>query len=126
MMYHEVHHSKRQGCSIRKISEELALNFRTVRKYLSMSEEEFFKHLEVQSHRYKKLILYEEFVKERLGRYPETKSAQMHDWLNIQQKVKEIKKLPDSESYLLSFSPQRQLLDFSEDLFVLHFEPIFS
>jgi hypothetical protein len=58
MMYHEVHHLKRQGCSIRKISEELVLNFRTARKYLSMSEEEFFKHLEVQSQRYKKLILY--------------------------------------------------------------------
>jgi transposase len=81
MMYHEVHHLKRQGCSIRKISEELVLNFRTVRKYLSMSEDDFLKHLEVQSQRYKKLILYEEFVKERLGRYPETKSAQMHDWL---------------------------------------------
>lgn len=81
MMYHEVHHLKRQGCSLRKISEELSLNFRTVRKYLKMTEEEFFKHLEYQDQRYKKLNQYEEFVKERLGRYPETKSAQMHDWL---------------------------------------------
>ena len=34
MMYHEVHHLKRQGCSLRKISEELVINFRTVSKYL--------------------------------------------------------------------------------------------
>jgi transposase len=81
MMYHEVHHLKRQGCSLRKISEELVLNFRTVRKYLLMSEEEFFKHLEDQDRRYKKLSPYEEFVKGKLGLYPETKSAQMHDWL---------------------------------------------
>jgi hypothetical protein len=64
-MNHEAHYLKWQGCSIRKISEELVLIFRTIRKYLSMSEEEFFKHLEVQSQRYKELILYEEFGKER-------------------------------------------------------------
>jgi len=81
MMYHEVHHLKRQGCSLRKISEELVINFRTVRKYLLMSEEEFFKHLEYQDQRYKKLSSYEEFVKGKLGLYPETRSAQMHDWL---------------------------------------------
>lgn len=81
MMYHEVHHLKRQGYSLRKISEELVLNFRTVSKYLSMSEDEFFKHLEFQGQRYKKLTPYEEFVKERLGLFPETGAAQMHDWL---------------------------------------------
>ena len=81
MMYHEVHHLKRQGCSLRKISEELVINFRTVSKYLSMTEEEFLKHLEYQDQRYKKLSAYEEFVKGKLGLYPETRSAQMHDWL---------------------------------------------
>ena len=81
MMYHEVHNLKRQGCSMRKISEELVLNFRTVSKYLSMTEDEFFKHLENQGYRYKKLIPYEEFVKDKLTLYPATKSAQMHDWL---------------------------------------------
>jgi transposase len=81
MMYHEVHHMKRQGCSIRKICEQLVMNFRTVSKYLSMSEDEFFKHLESQGQRYRKLAPYEEFVKERLGVHPETGAAQMHDWL---------------------------------------------
>jgi hypothetical protein len=46
-----------------------------------MSEDEFFKHLESQGQRYKKLTPYEEFVKERLGVHPETGAAQMHDWL---------------------------------------------
>jgi transposase len=81
MMYHEVHNLKRQGCSIRKIAEELVINFRTVQKYLLMTEEEFFQHLEDQDSRYKKLSIYEEFVKNKLSQYPETKSAQMHDWL---------------------------------------------
>ena len=81
MMYHEVHHLKRQGCSLRKISEELVINFRTVSKYLSMTEEEFLEHLEHQDQRYKKLCAYEEFVKGKLELYPETRSSQMHDWL---------------------------------------------
>jgi transposase len=81
MMYHEVHHLKRQGCSTRKICEELVLNFRTAKKYLSMTEDDFFRYLEQHTTRYKKLATYEEFVKEKLGSFPETSSAQMHDWL---------------------------------------------
>lgn len=81
MMYHEIHRLNRSGWSIRKISEYLVLNFRTVSNYLSMSEDEFFKHLEKQAKRLRKLNRYEEFVKLKLELHPETPSAQMHDWL---------------------------------------------
>ncbi len=81
MMYHEIHKMKREGFSTRKIGQELVMNFRTVKKYLKMSEEEFFIHLETKGQRYKTLIPYEEFIKEKLHLYPETKAAQIHDWL---------------------------------------------
>lgn len=84
MMYHEIHNLKRQGCSTRKICQELVLNYRTAIKYLSMSEEEFFRYLEQHGHRCKKLNPYEEFVKNKLNLYPDTASAQMHDWLKEQ------------------------------------------
>lgn len=81
MMYHEIHKLKREGFSIRKIGQELVMNFRTVKKYLNQTEEEFFRHLENKGQRYKILVSYEEFIKEKLSLYPETRSAQMHDWL---------------------------------------------
>lgn len=81
MMYHEIQRLNRSGWSIRKISEYLVLNFRTVSNYLSMSEDDFFRHLEKQEKRLKKLDRYEEFIKTKLELYPETPSAQMHDWL---------------------------------------------
>ena len=81
MMYHEIHKMKREGFSTRKIGRELVMNFRTVKKYLDMSEEEFFRHLETKGQRYKTLIPFEEFVKEKLHLYPETRAAQIHDWL---------------------------------------------
>jgi len=81
MMYHEIHKMKRVGFSTRKIGQELVLNFRTVKKYLDMSEDDFFRHLESKGQRYKILVPYEEFTKEKLNLYPETKSAQLHDWL---------------------------------------------
>jgi transposase len=81
IMYHQIHHMQRQGCSILKISEELVLDRRTVKKYLSMSEEEYFNFIHRQKERYKILSPYEYFVKEKLEEFPETKSAQIHDWL---------------------------------------------
>ena len=81
MMYHEIHKMKREGFSTRKIGQELVINFRTVKKYLDMTEDDFFRYLENKGQRYKILLPYEEFIKEKLGLYPETKSAQMHDWL---------------------------------------------
>lgn len=81
MTYFEIHRMHRDGHSIRKISEYLVLNRRTVSKYLSMCEQEYEAFLMAQSQRKKKLLPYEGFVKERLEQYRDTPAAQMHDWL---------------------------------------------
>lgn len=81
MMYYEVHRLSREDHSISFISQCLGLNRRTVSKYLSMTEQEYEAFLLSQTNRSKKLSSYENFIKERLELYPDTSSAQMHDWL---------------------------------------------
>ena len=46
-----------------------------------MSEEEFVEYQEVIKARTRELDAYEGFVKIKLEKYPQTSSAQMHDWL---------------------------------------------
>lgn len=81
MTYHLVHQFYRQGFSISYISKYFVLDWRTVKKYLSLSESEYEAFLQTQSERKRELEPYEEFVKARLSKYPETSCAQMHDWL---------------------------------------------
>ena len=80
-MYHEIHHLSRLGFSNRKIAEHLGLDARTVGKYLKMDEQGFEQHLARLSQRKKTLSAYESFVVEKLSLYPDTSTAQMHDWL---------------------------------------------
>jgi hypothetical protein len=82
IMYYEIHRLRdEEGFSIRWIAKHLKMDFRTVKKYLHMSFEEFEQFLENKSERNHLLAPYEDFVKERLGAFPETSAAQMHDWL---------------------------------------------
>ena len=81
LMYYEIHRLNREDHSVRKITELLGLNRRTIRKYLSMSEKEYETYLLKGSDRKKGLQSYEIFVKERLQLFPDTSAAQMHDWL---------------------------------------------
>jgi len=81
IMYFEIHRLHREDYSVNKISELLGLNRRTVTRYLSFSEKEYESFLKSQSDRKKELQPYEAFIKERLHLYPDTSSAQMHDWL---------------------------------------------
>ena len=81
MTYYEIHRMYREGHSITRISENLALNRRTVSKYLSMNQQEYEEFLIRQSNRQKKLLHYEEFVRQRLEKFRDTPAAQMHDWL---------------------------------------------
>jgi transposase len=81
MTYYEIHRMHREGHSISKISEYLVLNRRTVSKYLSMVEQEYEEFLTRQSNRQKKLLPYEDFVRQRLEKFRDTPAAQMHDWL---------------------------------------------
>lgn len=80
-MYHQIQKMSREGWSKSRISEFLGLNWRTVTKYLEMSEEEYLAFIEDQGKRQKILAPFEGFVKIKLEKYPDTKAAQMHDWL---------------------------------------------
>ena len=80
-MYHQIHQMKREGFSNSRISQELVINRRTVKFYLSMDESQYEEFVQSQTQRSKELAPYEEFVKSKLEQYQETSSAQMHDWL---------------------------------------------
>lgn len=80
-MYYEIYRMHREGHSISQISKHLVINWRTVKRYLSMSEQEFEAFLIKQGDRKKILFPYEDFVRERLETFQDTPAAQMHDWL---------------------------------------------
>jgi len=81
IMYHEIHKLSRMGFSKTKIAQFLVLNIRTVNKYLDMSEEGYEQFLIHKSERNKKLSPYESFVVNKLEWFPDTSTAQIHDWL---------------------------------------------
>lgn len=81
MTYHEIHKLHRQGHSISYISDYLGMNWRTVKKYLSMDDREFDNFLNRPPNRKKMLSRYEHFVHSKLKLFPDTSAAQMHDWL---------------------------------------------
>jgi len=81
IMYHEVHRLSRLGFRAAKIGRELAMDRRTVKKYLNMSELEYMDFIDRQDNRNKLLNKYEGFVKQRLEDCPEASAAQIHDWL---------------------------------------------
>ena len=82
MTYYEVHKLSRDGFSISYISKLLVLNWRTVKKLLSIEDDRNYEaYLQSSSDKDKILEPYESFVKSRLEQYLDTSSAQMHDWL---------------------------------------------
>tara|TARA_R110002020_G_C16251443_1_gene769852 strand:+ start:191 stop:1756 length:1566 start_codon:yes stop_codon:yes gene_type:complete len=81
IMYHEIIKLDSFGFSKRKIANYLGMNWRTVNRYLKMSDEEFEEFLSKPSPRNKVLSSYADFILGRLRLYPETSAAQMFDWL---------------------------------------------
>jgi transposase len=79
-MYHEIQKLSREGHSISHIARYLVLDWRTVRFYLSLSEEDYEVFIS-SSERNKELSPYESFVKVKLEKHQSTSASQMHDWL---------------------------------------------
>ncbi len=79
-MYPEIHKLKRLGFSISRIASYLVIDPRTVDKYVFMSEYQYDQYL-IKAERRKILAPYEAFVEDRLTEFPDTSSAQIHDWL---------------------------------------------
>ena len=67
--------------SVSWIAQKLHLNRRTVKRYLSMSQAEYERHLDASEERPLLLEPYTQFVVDRLNRFQDTKAAQVHDWL---------------------------------------------
>ncbi len=81
IMYHEIHKLNRLGFSKARIARYLVMDCRSVKKYLSMTEEEYELYLLRVCQRNKKLDSYESFVVNSLTLYQDTSAAQIHDWL---------------------------------------------
>ena len=81
IMYHEVHKQHREGLKPAQIARELGIDRRTVKKHLSMSEDEYLTFIDNQLIRHKVLAPYENFVRTRLEHCADASAAQIHDWL---------------------------------------------
>lgn len=81
IMYHLIHQYDRLGFSSERIARYFGLDGRTIRKYLSMSEQDFEQYLISRGKREKLLSFYEDFVKQKLSEFQDTSTAQIHDWL---------------------------------------------
>jgi len=81
IMYHEIQKLNRLGFSNAKIAQHLAMDARTVSKYLKLDEQGYEQHLMCPGRRKMILSAYENYVAERLSKYVDTSAAQVHDWL---------------------------------------------
>jgi len=66
MTYYEFTGMSLEGHSVTQISNHLVLNWRTVKKYLSMDEKEYEEFLIKSSQKKKLLSPYEDFVRSKL------------------------------------------------------------
>jgi hypothetical protein len=81
MMYHLIHKMDHEGHSITKIAETFGINWRTVKRFLSITEQEYVSELENGQPRKRSLEPYEGFIKDKLSTFADTSAAQLHDWL---------------------------------------------
>ena len=82
IMYYEIKRFREvEKFSIQRIADYLGLNFRTVQKYLSMTDQEFEAYLATQGSRPFVMDQYKTFVVNYLGEYPDTPASVVHDKL---------------------------------------------
>lgn len=80
-MWHKVNELKSKGFNKTQIANEVGIHRKTVRKYLTMSEDEFYKWIEKGKNLPKKLQIYHSFVYNLLDSYPYLSAAQIEDRL---------------------------------------------
>jgi predicted transcriptional regulator len=69
-MWYKVNELKSKGFNKTQIAIEVGIHRKTVRKYLSMNEEEFYRWIEKGKNLPKKLQIYHSFVHKLLESYP--------------------------------------------------------
>jgi predicted transcriptional regulator len=138
-MYYEIHRLHIiEGMSVRGISKHLVCDRRTVSKYLSMNETEYFEFLEKQRERNKLLTGYEPFVYSKLDEFKDTSAAQMHDWLkerypdfhntlkvnhrtDIHENIRpEIKTMSSQAALIAMTIPNRSSIDDYQNAFIIN------
>ena len=80
-MWHKVNELKSKGFNKTQIANEVGIHRKTVRKYMTMSEDEFYKWIEKGKNLPKKLQIYHSFVYNLLDSYPYFSAAQIEDRL---------------------------------------------
>ena len=85
IMYHEIRRLRdAEHFSIQRIADQLKINFRTVKKILGMTEEDYDRFIEKKWAKAHHLDPYHEFIVRYLQQYPDTPAAVMHDKLKEQ------------------------------------------
>jgi transposase len=80
-MWYKIKELEKAGLNKTQIGKEIGIHRKTVRGYLRLSEEEFYKKLEEVKLLPKKLQEYYEYVRELLERYPYISASQVEDRL---------------------------------------------
>lgn len=81
-MYYEIKRLRdKEKLSIQKIADFFGFNFRTVKKYLQMTQEEFENHLSTVGSRPFSMDPYRDYIVDYLKEYPDTPASVMHDKL---------------------------------------------
>jgi hypothetical protein len=82
IMYHEIHRLRKvEHFTIQRIADKLSLNFRTVKKFLNMTEDEYDQFVETKWAKERQLDPYKDFIINYLQKYEDTPAAVMHDKL---------------------------------------------
>jgi transposase len=84
-MYHEIRRLRDvEHFSIQRIADQLTINFRTVKKILGMTEEDYDRFIEKKWVKARHLDPYRDFIVGYLQQYPDTPAAVIHDKLKEQ------------------------------------------
>jgi len=84
-MYHEIRRLRQvEYFSIQRIADQLSINFRTVKKILGMTEEDYDTFIEKKWAKARHLDSYRDFIVSYLQKYPDTPAAVMQDKLKEQ------------------------------------------
>ena len=85
IMYHEIQRLRQvEHFSLQRIADQLTINFRTVKKILGMTEEDYDRFIEKKWAKARHLDPYRDFIVGYLQQYPDTPAAVMHDRLKEQ------------------------------------------
>lgn len=72
---------KSKGFKKLQAAKALDVDVKTVRKYWDMTEKDYLAYVKDCSQRHRCMAVYDNFIVERLERYPDVSSAQLYDWL---------------------------------------------